>query len=90
MPQRYSIAEARNQLARLVCDAEMGTPIEITRRGRPVAMVISLEQYRCIAASLPLWEAYTSFRERHSDAGVEPEEWLADARDRSIGREHAW
>ena len=30
--QRYSVADARNQLASLVHDVEAGSPVEITRR----------------------------------------------------------
>ena len=38
--------EARNQLARLLEDAASGHATIITRRGRPVAALVSLEAYR--------------------------------------------
>src|SRR5690242_5133899 len=44
MPQ-VSIAEARNHLPRLVQQAEAGETVQITRRGRPVAVLLSQEEY---------------------------------------------
>ena len=37
MSRRHSIAEARNHLPELVRQAESGKPVELTRRGEPVA-----------------------------------------------------
>jgi prevent-host-death family protein len=42
---RYSIAEARNNLPRLVRDAEHGKAVELTRRGEPVAMLIGRGEF---------------------------------------------
>ena len=41
--RRYSIARAREQLPGIVRAVERGGSIEITRRGEPVAVVMSLE-----------------------------------------------
>ena len=37
MPRTYSIAEAKSLLGRVVHEAEEEAPVELTRRGRPVA-----------------------------------------------------
>ena len=63
MTKRYSIADARNQLARLVHAAEDGSVIELTRRGRPVAVVLSLEAYTRLTTKRPsLWATIETFR----------------------------
>jgi prevent-host-death family protein len=53
-----SIAEAKNQLPALVHRAEAGEAVTITRRGKPVAVVVSAELYeRAIrqAGAAPSW-----------------------------------
>ena len=44
--ESYSIAEARDSLSALVDAAERGKDIEITRYGRPVAVLTSAERVR--------------------------------------------
>lgn len=46
MSKKYSIASARDQLARLVHDAESGIAVELTRRGKPVAIILAIEDYQ--------------------------------------------
>jgi prevent-host-death family protein len=41
MDKTYSIAEARNDLSNVVREAEAGRPVTLSRRGRPVAVVVS-------------------------------------------------
>lgn len=50
MEKSYSIAEARNDLASIVHDVEGASAVELTRRGRPVAVLLSVEEYRRLAA----------------------------------------
>ena len=57
MPPTYSIAEARKSLAELVYEVENGTPVEITRRGKPVAVVIAIDEYRKALAARPGFRA---------------------------------
>ncbi len=40
-----SIAEARNQLAAIIHQVETGQPMTISRRGKPVAVVLSIVDY---------------------------------------------
>ncbi len=91
--KRYSIAEARDRLAALVHEAECGRPAELTRRGRPVAVILSLDAYRRLAQSeqADFWSAYERFRESVDPADlVDEPDPFADVRDRSPGREPGW
>jgi prevent-host-death family protein len=60
-----TIAEAKNELPKIVHSAERGQPIEITRRGRPVAAIVSLQDYlRLQAATGGFWKSLQSFLRR--------------------------
>jgi prevent-host-death family protein len=89
MNKSYSIAEARDNLASIVHDVEETSAVELTRRGKPVAVLLSVQEYRRLAAGeKDLWGAYTEFRQRFDltqlDIGPEVFEGL---RDPSPGRE---
>jgi prevent-host-death family protein len=65
MARRYSIAEARQEFARLVRRVERGRPLEITRRGRPVAVLMSASEYHRLAGEPPSFaEAVRALRAR--------------------------
>ncbi len=70
--KRVSIAEAKQTLPALVHEAESEGEIELTRRGRPVAYLISTERH----ASMPkrtFLGAFEAWREKHgADVGDEP------------------
>ena len=67
MSRRYSIAEARSNLPTIVDQAEGGQEIELTRRGIPVAVVISLrEVVRLRGERAPFGDAYRRFLKAHS------------------------
>ena len=40
-----SIAEAKNRLTELLYQAEEGQPVQVTRRGQPVAVLLSEAEY---------------------------------------------
>lgn len=44
MVKRYSIAEAQDRLPNLVHEAEGGTRVELTRDGKPVAMILCVPE----------------------------------------------
>jgi prevent-host-death family protein len=88
MPKRYSIAEARSNLPRIVDQAEAGQEIELTRRGKPVAVVVSLRELeRLRGERVPFGDAYRRFLKVHPlrNVGVE-EDVFEPARDRGPGR----
>lgn len=66
MSKRYSIAEARSHLPSIVDDAEAGQEIELTRRGKPVAVVVSLREFeRFRGERADFAKAYERFLKAH-------------------------
>ncbi len=89
MTHRYSIAEARSKLAQIIDQAEAGSPIELTRRGKAVAIVMSLREYERLHADRPLFgDVYRNFLKKHSlkEVGVDAD-FARSVRDKSAGRE---
>lgn len=85
-PKRYSIAEARDQLARVVHEAEKGESIELTRRGEPVAVLISLQEYQHTRrAKGQFWDRLREFRKRMDKSSAVSDEF-DDLRDPTSGR----
>ena len=72
MSRTYSIGAARAQLPSVVRAAENGQPITLARRGTPVAVLLSLGEYRRLEARGETLEAaWEAFRRRHRGEGVE-------------------
>ena len=89
MSKRYSIAEARSNLPAIVDQAEAGLEIELTRRGKPVAVVVStrgLERRR--SDDVRFSDAYHNFLKMYSldEIGID-EHLLQSARKKDKGRE---
>jgi prevent-host-death family protein len=88
MAKRYSIADARSNLPSIVDQAEAGQEIELTRRGKPVAVIVSLRELeRLRGERVPFAEAYRRFLKEHTlrELSVE-EDVFATTRDRGPGR----
>lgn len=63
MTQKYSITEARHNLTDLVHDLEKQKFIQLTHRGEPVAVLVSMRAYRRLTApGTSFWNAYQAFR----------------------------
>jgi prevent-host-death family protein len=89
LPQ-YSIAQARDRLTQLVHTAEQGTPIEITRRGKRVAVILSVEEFDRLSSNKGTFgKSLTEFRRQWEveTLNLNPDEVFKDVRDRSVGRE---
>lgn len=88
MVRRFSVAEARAQLPHLLHAVEHGEQVEITRRGEPVAVVLSLSEFRRIAG--PHGGFNEDFARWHQSAGTEdrdlPVDYFRNLRDRGPGR----
>src|SRR5690606_17744107 len=89
MQKRYSISQARANLPSIVDRVEGGESVELTRRGKPVAAVISiqdLERLRARRASFST--AYGRFLGQWAleDVGVE-DGFFDAARDAGPGRD---
>jgi antitoxin Phd len=92
MMPRYSVAEARNRFAEIVHDLKNVSKVEVTRRGRPVAILISIEEFEMLrAGNVSFTSAYEAFRSKFdlAKAKIEPEVF-EDLRDPSQGREMNW
>jgi antitoxin Phd len=49
MPRQYSVTEARHHFTALVEEVEQGAILELTRRGKPVAVLLSFQEYKRLA-----------------------------------------
>jgi prevent-host-death family protein len=95
MVKKYSIAEARDNFTSMVHEAEEGAQVELTRRGKPVAVLIGVEDFERLSnpnKKKGFWEAYQEFRRRLDRANIEidPDEIWGDVRDQSPGRDFEW
>ncbi|MXW38953.1 MAG: type II toxin-antitoxin system Phd/YefM family antitoxin [Acidobacteria bacterium] len=90
---RRSVAEARRNLPRLIRAAEDGRTVEITRRGEPVAVLVSSQRFAQLGPKRPgFMEAYRAFL-RNTDLtalDLDPDKIFAGVRDRSPGRDFRW
>lgn len=88
MSRRYSIAEARSRLPSLVDEAEAGIEVELTRRGQPVAVLVSRREFDRLQGTRGHFsDLYKSFTERYDleTIGVD-DDFAASTRDRTTGR----
>ncbi|MEO6193244.1 MAG: type II toxin-antitoxin system Phd/YefM family antitoxin [Thermoanaerobaculia bacterium] len=93
MVKKYSIAEARDNFTSVVHEAEEGTRVELTRRGKPVAVLVGTEEFEQMTKGAPSFrEAYENFRREHDlvELDMDPDEIFADVRDPSPGRDFNW
>jgi prevent-host-death family protein len=79
-------------LAALIHHLEKKDYVELTRRGEPVAVLLSLRAYRRLTApKANFWNAYQTFRQTVplSKLNIEPDVF-ENVRDTSAGREVRW
>jgi prevent-host-death family protein len=89
MSREYSIADAKDHLPEVVRAAETGEPVTFTRRGRPVAVLLSVARYRELQAARPgFWEVADGIRRAAAHDGIEfIEADFAGLRDQTPDRE---
>jgi cellobiose PTS system EIIB component len=87
MVKRYSIEEARDNLDGVVQEAEEGMQVELTRQGKPVAVLVGVEVERLSKKRPGFWEAYQEFRRTADLSEIDPDEIFRDVRDPSPGRD---
>ncbi len=86
--RQVSISKARETLPSLVRDAQRGMTVTLTRRGEPVAVVISTDRYHTYAkSSIPLRRALDNFRSAFDLEQLDIESIYEGARDRTEGRD---
>ncbi len=88
--EHATIAEAKNNLPRLIHSAEAGDDIHITRHGRPVAVLISEERYQQLFnTGKSVFQAILQWREQYG--GIDLSDAEVDSwRDRTPAREFSW
>jgi prevent-host-death family protein len=93
MSKTFSVTEAKNHLSRLIHHVEEEGPVRLTRRGRPVAVVISVGDYQKFQSSRPgLMEAIAGLRsdlERNA-LDIDPDEIFGSVRSHEPGRDFSW
>lgn len=90
--QSFSIAEARHDLAAVVHQLEHQPRIQLTRRGKPVAVLLSLREYeRLTADTRDFWSTYAAFTANVDlpELAIDPQ-LFTEGRDRSSGRTLNW
>lgn len=88
MQRSYSIADARSKLSEIIDEVEGGEDIEIIRRGKKVAVLVSPARYARMAGERTAFgDAYDAFMKGRDPKtfGLDPEE-IENSRDRAPGR----
>jgi antitoxin Phd len=84
---QFTISQAKNKLPAIVHAVEKGPSVQLTRRGRPVAVLLSINEYRALQKkSAGFWNALQVFREKNKNVGISDQD-IESLRDRSPGRE---
>ena len=88
MQKRFSIAEAKNKLPSIIHDVEKGNSVELTRRGKPVAALLSIKEYEQLCGKgQNFWSGLMAIRQVIEDENIEISDLdFAGLRDPSTGR----
>ena len=86
MESKYTISEAKNRLPSIVHSVERGPSVKLTRRGRPVAILLSIKEYeKLVHKNIGFWNALTNFRKQAGELGISENDFEG-IRDPSFGR----
>ena len=86
MEKQYTISEAKNRLPSIVHSVERGPSVKLTRRGRPVAILLSIKEYeKLLHKNVGFWNALTNFRKQAGELGISENDFKG-IRDCSSGR----
>jgi prevent-host-death family protein len=85
-----SMSEARASFAQVLTRAERGEPVRVTRGGRPVVVIVSVEDYeRAHGRAASPSEALRSFLKTVDRRVLGEDDWKG-VRDLSAGRGFRW
>jgi prevent-host-death family protein len=89
MSKIYSVAAARARLPQILDEVESGKDVQLSRRGRLVAVVVSGERYESLRSDRAQFgDSYRSFVQRHSLAEIGLDtDFFDSARDKGAGRQ---
>lgn len=88
MARNYAIAEARANLPTIIDEVEAGATVELTRRGKVVAVMMSIAEYQRLRRErVSFQDAYQQFLKKHplAETGLEAG-FAGKLRDRGPGR----
>ena len=78
-----TISHLKNHLPEIVHEVENGLDIQITRHGKPVAVIVSLERYsRAFSSGKGVFSAYQRWRTLHPEGSGFTDEEVNNMRDR--------
>ena len=89
MERQISLSQAKNKLTAIVHDVENGPAVKLTRHGKPVAVLLSTQEYERLRQTYGnFWNSLTVLRKKMHLRGIE----ISDAdfeglRDQSPGRD---
>lgn len=89
--QSLSIAAARSQLPKIINAAEQGDATQLTRRGKPVAVLLSLKEYEALTTHNKngLLQALKTYQSMiHEEDEPLPDEEVDSWRSKESGRPH--
>lgn len=88
----YSMKQAARQLRNIVSFVEQGHSVGLTRDGEPVAMLVSVAEYRSLRAApkQDFWGALKEFRCQYADEPDDCQEVFSGIRETSPGRDMSW
>jgi antitoxin Phd len=88
MTKEYSLADARRSLPDVLDAVEAGVEVRLTRRGKPVAVVVSVSEYDRLTQKRVIFaQALGEFRKRFPQgAGGVGSRYWSSIRDRGRGR----
>jgi prevent-host-death family protein len=86
------MTQASRHLPDILNFVEQGHSVELTRRGRAVAIVVSVSEYQLLhnQSHGDFWRALQAFRHQDTNDFAEWHEALADVRETTVGREMTW
>ena len=89
MQKQFSIAEAKNKLPSIIHDVEKGNAVELTRRGKPVAALLSIRKYeRLCGKNQGFWSNLMAVRQVIENENIQiTDSDFERLRDPSAGRE---
>ncbi|MBO4319608.1 MAG: type II toxin-antitoxin system Phd/YefM family antitoxin [Treponema sp.] len=86
---RATIYEARNKFSSLVKVAESGEPVELTRHDKPVAVIISWEEYKQKCKKKSFFDYLEETRAEYADVFDDPDfEGLPIPEDKPMDEEY--
>lgn len=88
MQEEFSIVEAKNKLPSIIHYVEKGPYIKLTRRGKAVAVLLSIKEYERLShGNSGFWEALSVFRRNIKDKDIDiSDKDFEGLRDHDAGR----